>query len=80
LPVLLQLRPRDSFAPLLSGLVAAAGQVRAANVEYRSIGLCSFFALGPFADFVYVVSIYSIYLNRLAVKLKATPETWQWLS
>jgi hypothetical protein len=39
-----------------------------------------FFALGPFADFVYVVSIYSIYLNRLALKLKATPEMWQWLS
>lgn len=39
-----------------------------------------FFALGPFADFVYVVSIYSLHLNRLAVELKRTPETWQWLS
>ena len=39
-----------------------------------------FFALGPFADFVYVVSIYSLYLNRLALRLKRSPETWQWLS
>lgn len=39
-----------------------------------------FFTLGPFADFVYVVSIYSIYLNLLALKLKKQPEAWQWLS
>jgi hypothetical protein len=39
-----------------------------------------FFALGPFIDFAYVVAIYALYLNRLAVRMKRTPEAWQWLS
>ncbi len=39
-----------------------------------------FFALGPFIDFAYVVAIYALYLNRLALHMKKTPEAWQWLS
>jgi hypothetical protein len=38
-----------------------------------------FFALGPLLDFVYVVAIYSIYLNVLALHLRRRPETWRWL-
>jgi len=29
-----------------------------------------FFMLGPLVDFVYIVSIYSIYAARLAIKIK----------
>jgi len=39
-----------------------------------------FFALGPFIDFAYVVAIYALYLNRLALRMKRNPEAWQWLS
>ncbi len=38
-----------------------------------------FFAFGPLIDFVYVVAIYSIYVNLLAVRLQRTPEVWRWL-
>ncbi len=38
-----------------------------------------FFALGPLIDFVYVVAIYSIYVNFIALKVRNNPETWRWL-
>ena len=38
-----------------------------------------FFAFGPLIDFVYVVAIYSIYVNVLALRLQKTPEIWRWL-
>lgn len=38
-----------------------------------------FFALGPLIDFVYVVAIYSIYVNVMALKVRDNPETWRWL-
>ena len=38
-----------------------------------------FFALGPLLDFVYVVAIYSLHLNVLALRLRRRPETWRWL-
>jgi hypothetical protein len=39
-----------------------------------------FFALGPFVDFVYVVAIYSLYVNSVALRLKKEPANWLWLS
>ncbi len=37
-----------------------------------------FFGLGPLVDFVYVVGIYSIYLNRLSIDLRGQFTTWKW--
>lgn len=39
-----------------------------------------FFALGPFVDFVYVVAIYALYLNRVSVRLQAGEGAWRWSS
>jgi hypothetical protein len=39
-----------------------------------------FFALGPFVDFVYVVAIYSLYLNRVSLRLRESEGIWQWSS
>jgi len=37
-----------------------------------------FFALGPLIDFVYMVSIYAIYVNIVALRLGDRPEIWRW--
>ncbi len=37
-----------------------------------------FFALGPLIDFVYMVAIYAVYVNIVAVRLQRKPEIWQW--
>ena len=37
-----------------------------------------FFAFGPLIDFVYMVSIYSIYVNIVALRLRDRPEVWRW--
>ncbi|MDY0110159.1 MAG: hypothetical protein RBT60_09510 [Candidatus Krumholzibacteria bacterium] len=37
-----------------------------------------FFALGPFLDFVYMVAIYSIYLNLVALRVHGAEDTWRW--
>ncbi len=37
-----------------------------------------FFALGPLIDFVYMVSIYAIYVNIVALRLRDRPEVWRW--
>lgn len=37
-----------------------------------------FFALGPLVDFIYIVGIYSFYLNRLANKLAGDYVIWKW--
>jgi len=37
-----------------------------------------FFALGPLIDFVYLVAIYAIYVNIVAVRLAKKPEIWRW--
>jgi hypothetical protein len=37
-----------------------------------------FFALGPLIDFVYLVAIYSVYVNIVALRLRRRPETWRW--
>ena len=39
-----------------------------------------FFALGPFVDFVYVVAIYSLYLNHVSLRMRGSERTWQWSS
>ncbi len=39
-----------------------------------------FFALGPFIDFVYVVAIYSLYLNHVSLRLRGSEGAWQWSS
>ena len=39
-----------------------------------------FFALGPLIDFVYLVAIYAVYVNVVAVRLRTRPEIWQWSS
>jgi hypothetical protein len=39
-----------------------------------------FFALGPFVDFVYVVAIYGLYLNRVSLRLRGSEGVWQWSS
>lgn len=38
-----------------------------------------FFALGPLIDFFYVVAIYSVYVNILALRLQKAQEIWRWL-
>jgi hypothetical protein len=38
-----------------------------------------FFALGPLVDFVYLVAIYSLYVNLVALRLRSHPEAWRWL-
>jgi hypothetical protein len=37
-----------------------------------------FFALGPLIDFVYLVAIYAIYVNVVALRLGNKPEIWRW--
>lgn len=37
-----------------------------------------FFALGPLIDFVYMVAIYSLYVNVVALRLRDRPEVWRW--
>jgi hypothetical protein len=37
-----------------------------------------FFALGPFLDFVYMVAIYSIYLNLVALRTQDANRMWRW--
>ncbi len=37
-----------------------------------------FFAFGPLIDFVYMVSIYSIYVNIVALRMQNRPEVWRW--
>ncbi len=37
-----------------------------------------FFALGPLIDFVYMVAIYAVYVNVVALRLRRKPEIWQW--
>lgn len=37
-----------------------------------------FFALGPFLDFVYMVAIYSIYLNLVALRTDGALGRWRW--
>ena len=37
-----------------------------------------FFALGPLIDFVYLVAIYSVYVNLVALRLQKRPEIWRW--
>ncbi len=37
-----------------------------------------FFALGPLIDFVYMVAIYAIYVNIVALRLGHKPEIWRW--
>jgi hypothetical protein len=39
-----------------------------------------FFALGPFLDFVYMVAIYSIYLNLVALRVGNESGRWRWSS
>ncbi len=39
-----------------------------------------FFALGPLIDFVYLVAIYAVYVNIVALRLRRRPEIWQWSS
>ncbi|MCF7815076.1 MAG: hypothetical protein K9N09_11415 [Candidatus Cloacimonetes bacterium] len=38
-----------------------------------------FFMFGPFFDFVYVVSFYSVFVSKIAVKLKGDDTKWGWL-
>lgn len=38
-----------------------------------------FFAVGPLIDFFYVVAIYSVYVNILALRLQKAQEIWRWL-
>jgi len=38
-----------------------------------------FFVFGPLVDFIYIVGIYSVYVTRLAKKLKGDFTTWKWL-
>ena len=37
-----------------------------------------FFTFGPFVDFLYVVCIYSLFLNKTSQKVTADMEVWQW--
>jgi len=37
-----------------------------------------FFVFGPFLDFVYVVSVYSLFTSRCAEKHKSSLDIWQW--
>lgn len=65
---------------LLFGAVRFAAFViilREASVFFMA-GL--FFALGPFVDFVYVVAIYSLYLNRVSLRMRGAPGGWRWSS
>jgi hypothetical protein len=38
-----------------------------------------YFAFGPLVDFIYIVGIFSIYNNRLAVNLQGSIRAWKWL-
>lgn len=37
-----------------------------------------FFILGPFVDFLYVVAIYSLAINKASIALDRTKEIWKW--
>lgn len=37
-----------------------------------------FFALGPLADFIYIVGIYGVYVTQLTNKLKGDLNIWKW--
>ncbi len=93
LPVILGLALAPLPAPLLEkfavilgtvGYAVVFGAVRYAAFLYllREATVLHmaalFFALGPLIDFVYMVAIYSIYLNILALRLRDRPETWRW--
>jgi hypothetical protein len=38
-----------------------------------------YFTLGPLVDFIYVVAIYSLYINKIAHRLENNPQRWRWL-
>ena len=38
-----------------------------------------FFIFGPFFNFIYIISFYSLFVSRLAVKLKGDVNKWGWL-
>lgn len=38
-----------------------------------------YFAFGPLFDFIYIVGIFSIYTNRLAISLQGSIKAWKWL-
>jgi hypothetical protein len=38
-----------------------------------------FFMFGPFFDFVYIVSFYSVFVSNLAVKIQGDESKWGWL-
>jgi hypothetical protein len=70
---------------LASGLWSAAfGIVRYASFLYifdegTVLTMAAmFFALGPFLDFVYLVAIYSIYLNVVALRVHESNRMWRW--
>jgi len=76
----------EKFAVILGmlGYAVLFGAVRYATFLYllRELTIlhmaAMFFALGPLIDFVYMVAIYSIYLNIIALRLRERPETWRW--
>ncbi len=48
------------------------------NFSYIFMAL-AFFLFGPFLDFVYIVSIYSLYLNHVGkIKKRKELEIWNW--
>lgn len=76
----------ERFGVVLATTAYAAvfGAVRYASFLFLLRGLtvlhmaALFFALGPLIDFVYLVSIYSVYVNVVALRLRDRPETWRW--
>ncbi len=83
----LQAPTLEKLGVILASLAYAAlfGAVRYASFIYllREITVLNmaamFFALGPLVDFVYLVAIYSLYVNLVALRLRRTPESWRWL-
>lgn len=72
---------------LLSVVYATVfGAVRYASFLYLLNGItvlhmaAMFFALGPLIDFVYLVAIYAVYVNVVALRLRRRPEIWLWSS
>lgn len=37
-----------------------------------------YFAFGPLVDFIYIVGIFSMYANRLAIHLQGSIKAWKW--
>ncbi len=76
----------EKFAVILGtgGYAVLFGAIRYATFLYllRELTVlhmaAMFFALGPLIDFVYMVAIYSIYVNIVALRLRDRPETWRW--